>query len=479
MHYHLMGVGGIGVSGLALMLNAFGHRVSGCDQSPNDLTKRLEGYGIEVFHEHSPLHITDEVDVLVAPTWATDAEPEVLEAKRRGIRVIRRIQLLADLMRQKRSIGVAGTHGKTSTSAMVATVFEGCGANPSAAVGGVVRALQGNAKIGAGPHFIAEIDESDPLFAAVHCDIAIITNIEDDHVAHDGDVRPNYHESVAALHAAFQRFAKSAGTVVYCADWPGLSQLLEGEGANLVSYGLHSEAMYRAENVSLEHGQPRFTLTRNGAPIQEVTLIAPGEHNVLNAVASLAVADLEGLDLKKAAAALADFPGAGRRWEVLGTLNGALLVDDYAHNPTKVSSAIAGAKTTGRRVRVVFQPHRMGRTAREWQNYADILRAADEVMILDIYTSSETPIAGIHSSLIEDRMHSLGYVAARYWSDRAALTNYLLETAVQEDVIVTMGAGDVTGLLRNLPGMVRAVAFTAASLEHSLETPAVAVRTEL
>jgi UDP-N-acetylmuramate--alanine ligase len=473
MHYHLMGVGGIGVSGLALMLNAFGHRVSGCDQSPNDLTKKLEGYGIQVFHGHSPLHITDEVDVLVAPTWATDIEPEVLEAKKRGIRVIRRIQLLADLMRQKRSIGVAGTHGKTSTSAMVATVFEGCGANPSAAVGGVVRALQGNAKIGAGPHFIAEIDESDPLFAEVHCDIAIITNIEDDHVAHDGDVRPNYHESVAALHAAFQRFAKSAGTVVYCADWPGLSQLLEG--ANLVSYGLHSEAMYRAENVNLEAGQPRFTLTRNGLPIQEVTLIAPGEHNVLNAVASLAVADLEGLDLRKAAAALADFPGAGRRWEVLGTLNGALLVDDYAHNPTKVSSAIAGAKTTGRRVRVVFQPHRMGRTAREWQNYADILRAADEVMILDIYTSSETPIAGIHSSLIEHRMHSLGYVAARYWSDRAALTAYLLETAVQDDVIVTMGAGDVTDLLRNLPGMIRATAFKIPPPEM----PVVTVRLDL
>jgi UDP-N-acetylmuramate--alanine ligase len=451
MHYHLMGIGGIGVSGLALMLAAGGHRVSGCDQHLSALTRQLEARGIQIFDGHSDAHITPDVDVLVIPTWVRDGEPEVLCARRLGKRVIRRIELLGDLMRQKRSIGVAGTHGKTSTSAMVATVFAGCGTDPSAAVGGVVRALGGNARVGAGAHFIAEIDESDPLFANVHCDIAIITNIEDDHVAHDGDTRPNYHRSVEALHEAFQTFARGAGTVVYCADWPGLGGMLGH--ANLVSYGLHSSAQYRAIKVNLERGTPQFTLTRDGLPLVDVTMIAPGEHNVLNAVAALAVADLEGLDMELAARALSDFPGAGRRWEVLGHLNGALLVDDYAHNPTKVSSAIAGAKTTGRRVRVVFQPHRMGRTAREWQNYADILRAADEVMILDIYTSSEPPIPGIHSSLIEARMQELGYANARYWHDRTALGEYISETASVTDVIVTMGAGDVTRILRELPGV--------------------------
>ncbi len=451
MHYHLMGIGGIGVSGLALMLAAGGHRVSGCDQHLSALTRQLEAAGMQIFDGHSDAHITPDVDVLVIPTWVRDDEPEVLCARRLGKRVIRRIELLAELMRQKRSLGVAGTHGKTSTSAMVATVFAGCGADPSAAVGGVVRALGGNARVGAGKHFIAEIDESDPLFADIHCDIAIVTNIEDDHVAHDGDTRPNYHRSVEALHGAFKTFARGAGTVVYCADWPGLKDMLGH--ANLVSYGLHSSAQYRAIKVNLEHGTPQFTLTRDGLPLVDVRMIAPGEHNVLNAVAALAVADLEGLDMNLAAKALSDFPGAGRRWEVLGHLNGALLVDDYAHNPTKVSSAIAGAKTTGRRVRVVFQPHRMGRTAREWQNYADILRAADEVMILDIYSSSETPIPGIHSSLIETRMQELGYANARYWHDRAALGEYISETASAADVIVTMGAGDVTRILRELPGV--------------------------
>ncbi|NJK44926.1 MAG: UDP-N-acetylmuramate--L-alanine ligase [Pleurocapsa sp. SU_196_0] len=447
-----MGVGGIGVSGLALILKASGHQVSGCDQTLNELTRKLETHGVRVFHGHSADHITPDVDVLVAPTWARDTESEVVTAKAQGKRVIRRIELLGDLMREKRGIGVAGTHGKTSTSAMVATVFEGCGADPSAQIGGVVRALNGNAKVGRGKHFIAEIDESDPLFALIPCDIAIVTNIEDDHVSHDSsDHRPNYHRSVEALHEAFQTFAKSAGTVVYCADWTGLDAMLEG--ANLVSYGLHSPAKYRAESVDLIGGKPRFTLTRDGQALVDVTLVVPGEHNVLNAVAALAVADLEGLDLIKAAKALEDFPGAGRRWEVVGQLNGALLIDDYAHNPTKVSSAIAGAKTTGRRVRVVFQPHRVGRTAREWQNYADILRSADEVMILDIYTSSETPIEGIHATLIETRMHELGYQPARYWQDRAALSAYILETASASDVIVTMGAGDVTRILRELPGV--------------------------
>ena len=451
-HYHLMGIGGISVSALAAMLHSAGHTVSGCDQQLTTRTQQLEQLGIRVQQGHSPAHLTG-VDVLVASTGIQAREPELLEALNKGLPVMRRIELLAELMRAKKSIGVAGTHGKTSTSAMIATVFEACGTDPSAAVGGEVRAIGGTAKVGAGAHFIAEIDESDPLFARIHCDIAVITNIEDDHVAHDGDTRPNYHASLEALHGAFQTFARQAKVVVYCADWPGLAGMLDG--AKLVSYGLHANATYRAENVNLSGGTPRFTLTKDGLALTEVTLIAPGEHNVLNAVAALAVADLEGLDISAAAAALKDFGGAGRRWEVLGYYNGALLVDDYAHNPTKVRSAIAGAKTTGRRVRVIFQPHRVGRTAREWQNYAEVLRAADEVMILDIYASSESQIDGVHSRLIEARMQELGFAAARYWGDRAALREYLLSSATTSDLIVTMGAGDVTKLLRDLPGLTR------------------------
>jgi UDP-N-acetylmuramate--alanine ligase len=456
MHYHLMGIGGIGMSGLALMLQHAGHRVSGCDGVLSDLTRKLEGRGIRVLKGHDTDHLQDEVEVLVVSTGIPHQEPEVLEARARNLRVIRRIEVLGDLMQAKRGIAVAGTHGKTSTTAMVATVFEGCGVDPSAAVGGEVKALGGNAKVGTGPHFIAEIDESDPLFAQVASQIAIITNIEDDHVAHnETDVRNNYHSSLEALHGAFREFASRAGCVVYCADWPGLEDFLEGALERAVSYGIKN-GVYRASNLSLEGGTPKFTLTKNGAPLVNVTLMVPGEHNALNAVAALAVAHLEGLDLELAARALATFGGAGRRWEVLGQYNEALLVDDYAHNPTKVGAAIAGAKTTGKRVRVVFQPHRVVRTARDWPRYAEVLQSADEVLMLDIYTAGETPIEGVHSSLIAQKMLDAGYQNVKYYPNRADLEREIRTTAKSGEVIVTMGAGDVTRILRELLQEVKA-----------------------
>jgi UDP-N-acetylmuramate--alanine ligase len=338
MHYHLMDIGGIGMSGLALILQAHGHRVSGCDKNVFPKILELRQHGMDVAHKHSPDHIVAGLDALVLSTGVDMDEPEVIKAKQHGVRVMRRIELLGDLMRQKRGIAIAGTHGKTSTSAMVASVFAGCGTDPTAAVGGEVAAIGGNAKVGTGQHFIAEIDESDPLFAGIDSEIAIITNIEDDHVAlSEDDVRNNYHASVADLHEAFYQFASRAKRVVYCADWQGLAQLVPLEKA--IGYGIEN-GEYRAQNLELNNGQPTFTFAHNGQALVQVHLRVPGKHNVQNAVAALAVADLEGLDLQAAATALATFAGAGRRWEVLGEYNNALLVDDYAHNPTKVAAAI-------------------------------------------------------------------------------------------------------------------------------------------
>ncbi len=450
MHYHLMDVGGIGMSGLALILQSFGHRVSGCDKNVFDKTRELEAHGIAVAHGHDVSHVTVDVDALVLSTGIRADEPEVVFAQAAGKTVMRRIELLADLMRQKQGVSVAGTHGKTSTSAMVATVFQGCDADPTAAVGGEVAAIGGNAKVGLGKHFIAEIDESDPLFANVTSDIAIITNIEDDHVALDeDDVRNNYHASVEDLHNAFRVFALNAKKVVYCADWHSLEQILAGCLENAVSYGIERGA-YRAENLSLEGGQPTFTLTLHGQKLVDVRLIVPGAHNVLNAVASLAVAHLEGLDLVKAAAALADFPGAGRRWEILGAFQEALLVDDYAHNPTKVNAAIRGALSYGQRVRVIFQPHRVIRTARDWERYVEVLQQAHEVLLLDIYTAGEKAIAGVNSQRILEKMQSQGFQNVHYYPSLAAVKNHVLKTAQSGELIVSMGAGDVTKVLREV-----------------------------
>jgi UDP-N-acetylmuramate--alanine ligase len=448
MHHHLMDIGGIGMSGLALILQAHGHRVSGCDKNIFPKILELRQHGMEVAHGHSPDHITPDVDALVLSTGVDIAEPEVLEAQRRGVRVMRRIELLGELMRQKRGIAIAGTHGKTSTSAMVASVFAGCGTDPTAAVGGEVAAIGGNAKVGSGAHFIAEIDESDPLFAGIDSAIAVITNIEDDHVAlSKDDVRNNYHASVADLHKAFFQFASRAGHVVYCADWQGLGQVVSLEKA--VGYGIeHGE--YRAQNLELNDGQPSFTFAHNGQPLVQVRLRVPGKHNVLNAVAALVVAHLEGLDLHTAATALAEFAGAGRRWEVLGEYRNALLVDDYAHNPTKVQAAILGALTYNKKVRVIFQPHRMVRTAREWERYASVLQHAHEVLMLDIYSAGEAPIEGISSQKILERMNQDGYHNAWYFPSLESVKHHVLETAQAGDLIVTMGAGDVTKVLRGI-----------------------------
>jgi UDP-N-acetylmuramate--alanine ligase len=448
MHHHLMDIGGIGMSGLALILQAYGHRVSGCDKNIFPKILELRQHGMEVAHGHSPDHITPDVDALVLSTGVDMDEPEVLEAKRRGVRVMRRIELLGDLMRQKRGIAIAGTHGKTSTSAMVASVFTRCDTDPTAAVGGEVAALGGNAKVGTGVHFIAEIDESDPLFAGIHSEIAVITNIEDDHVAlSEDDVRNNYHASVADLHQAFGWFASHAKRVVYCADWRGLDEVVSLDKA--VGYGIeHGE--YRAQNLDLNNGQPTFVFAHAEQPLVQVRLRVPGKHNVLNAVAALAVAHLEGLDLHIAATALAEFAGAGRRWEVLGEYHNALLVDDYAHNPTKVEAAILGALTYNKKVRVIFQPHRMVRTAREWERYATVLQHAHEVLMLDIYSAGEDAIEGISSHLILERMTQNGYPNAQYFSSLESVKNHILKTAQAGDLIVTMGAGDVTTILRGI-----------------------------
>lgn len=449
MHYHLMDIGGIGMSGLALILQAFGHRVSGCDKNVFDKTRELSAAGIPVAHGHDVAHLVG-VDALVLSTGIRADEPEVLLARAQGQTVMRRIELLADLMRQKRGVAVAGTHGKTSTSAMVASVFEGCGADPTAAVGGEVAAIGGNAKVGTGAHFIAEIDESDPLFAKVVSDIAIITNIEDDHVALDeDDVRNNYHASVEDLHLAFRAFAQNAKRVVYCADWDSLEQILQDCLDNAVSYGI-KRGDYRATNLHLEGGQPKFTLSLHGENLVDVQLLVPGEHNVLNAVATLAVAHLEGLDLHRAAAALAEFRGAGRRWEILGQFQDALLVDDYAHNPTKVSAAIHGALSYGKHLRVIFQPHRVIRTARDWEKYVTVLQNAHEVLLLDIYSAGESPIEGVDSSRILEKMKYDGFTNVHYHPSLQSAKQHIIATAKSGDLIVSMGAGDVTRVLREI-----------------------------
>ncbi|MBB6098002.1 UDP-N-acetylmuramate--alanine ligase [Deinobacterium chartae] len=442
MHFHMMAICGIGVSGLARLLHARGHQVSGCDAHVTGPAEELRALGIEVLEGHSPSHVHRGVDALVISTAIPDDHPEVLEAKARGLKVSRRIEVLGELLRERVSVGVAGTHGKTTTSSMIAAALLGAGLDPAALIGGIVPELNdSNARVGQGP-LVAEVDESDPLFAHLAPSIAVITNAEDDHVALPGETRQNYHASLEALMDAFRAYARGAGSVVYCADWPGLEALTAG-ARERVSYGTCETADYRAVNI--EHGAlgVAFDALRGQQVLGRVLLSIPGEHNVLNALAAVAVADRLGADFARVAEALSRFKGAGRRWQHIGSLGGALVIDDYAHHPTEVAATLSAARRSGRRVRVVFQPHRYLRTAQVWPRFAEELRLADEVILLDVYGAGEAPIAGVHSERIRERMHELGFEAVSYAPTQQDAITRLLSSLGDTDLIITMGAGDV------------------------------------
>ena len=446
-----MGAGGIGMSAFARLLSAQGHRVSGCDEHVTDLTARLSQEGIPVAPEHSAAHVTDEpfgrIDVLVASEAVPKDHPELVAARAAGVEIRPRMALLDELLRAGTSIGVIGTHGKTTTTSMIAVALAGADLDPSAFVGGIVPEFGSNARTGSGP-FVAEVDESDKGFAALAAGTAVFTNAEDDHV---GGNQATYWETVEEQHAAFARFVAQSGRVLLCADWPGLDELCV-DARERLTYGQAEGADYRAVNLRPDADGTTFTVLRRGEPLAEARVALPGLHNVLNALAELAVVDLHGGNVAQAAAALAEFRGPGRRWQRIGELNGALVIDDYAHNATKVAAAVQAARQTGRRVRVVFQPHRYLRTQQSWPRLADALMDADEVLLLDIAAASETPIPGIHATLISDRMSAGGHAGVHYLPDRTEVLRVLRETAGPGDLIVTMGAGDVWKLSRELVG---------------------------
>lgn len=452
---HFVGVGGVSMQALALWCVHEGFQVSGCDNGEFD-PSRLIAAGIDVQHGHDPAHAVGH-DIVVHSMAVAADHPELLAARAAGSRVLRRIELLGELFARRKAIAVTGTHGKSSTTGMLASMLLELDNGSSVQLGATHPLLNGSYRYGDGDWLAAEVDESDPGFAQLRSEVAIITNLDDDHVAGDHDERRNYYGSYAELKEAAKTFASAANRLVYCHDWEGLHEIAAAHPQK-TSYGFAEDADYRMSDLELTASGSSFTLTAEGMGQLQVDLLVPGKHNAYNAAGALAALHQAGFNPHAALAALARFRGVGRRWQVWGEREGALIVDDYAHHPTEVRATLEAARGTGRRVRAVLQPHRFIRTARQWPALAAAASSADEVLVLEIYAAGERPIENVSSELIVRRLHEKG-VSARS-ADLASATEYLSSSLAPGDLVITLGAGDVWRVAEALAGNQQAHAVT-------------------
>ncbi len=442
---HFVGIGGIGMSGIAELLANQGYDVSGSDSKASDVTQRLqESFGVTVYEGHAEGNVGD-ADVVVISSAVRPNNPEIEEAGRRGIPVIPRAEMLAELMRMRFSIAIAGAHGKTTTTSMIAFVLDRGGLDPDAVIGGRLRAFGSNARLGRGEYMVAEADESDRSFLMLWPSIAVITNIDREHMENYG--------SFAELQQAFADFANKVpfyGAVVACADDANVTAVLPRVKRRLVTYGLDSpSANFAGLDVELGafggrcvvHHRRTNTTERLGA----IDVSLPGRHNLQNAVAAVAVATHVGLPFAEIAGALKAFEAPERRFERHGEADGVLVVDDYAHHPTEIAAVLVAARTSlGRRLIVVFQPHRYTRTQQLMDEFGRALAHADEVVLTDIYPASEDPIPGVTVDALADAIHrvvpALPVRIARRIDD---VLPALLNVAKAGDAVITLGAGSV------------------------------------
>jgi UDP-N-acetylmuramate--alanine ligase len=443
---HLVGVGGAGMSGLARLLLAGGHRVTGSDRSESATLEALRALGAEVWAGHDGTRM-GRPDLVVASTAIRPTNPELVAARILDIPVLGRAQLLALLMAGRVGIAVAGTHGKTTTTGMVVAILEAAGLDPSFAVGGDFKASGVNAGAGHGPHFVAEADESDGSFLELAPTVAVVTNVEADHLDHWGDL--------ASVQAAFRAFVgrlPADGTVVLCADDPGAQDLAGAAPCRVVTYGLTDAAEVRGSGLALGPWDARFLATAGGERLGEVGLAVPGRHNVVNALGAIAAALAAGAPFEAAQAGLRGFTGAARRFHLRAEVAGVTVVDDYAHNPPKVAATLAAARLgPWKRVVAVFQPHLYSRTRLFADEFGRALAAADLVVVTDVYAAREDPEPGVDGALVAGAARrARPDLECVYEPDRAALAGRVAALAQPGDLVLTLGAGDITTLADEL-----------------------------
>jgi len=441
-HFHLMGVGGVGMCGIAEVLLAQGQTVSGCDIADNERTRRLAGLGARIHRGHEQGHL-EGVHALIVTAAVSKENPELRAATEKGLPVVRRAEMLAELMRLKRGVAVAGTHGKTTTTAIIGHLLTAAGQDPTVIVGGRAHFLGAHARVGAAPLLVCEADEYDRSFLELAPHLAVITNLEPEHL--------DCYGSVEELRSAFATFANRAsvyGAVIVCADDPGAWSLRDGLRRKVVGYGSSEEAEMRLEITASEPSGTRFTVFRENRRLGEVSLPLPGKFNALNALAAITAGLELGLDFDTLAAACAGFSGVARRFDVRGDRDGVTVVDDYAHHPTELRALLEATRQAmpGRRVVAVFQPHLYSRTRDFARDFASALLGAEVAIVLPIYPAREEPIEGVSSQLVVEEAERLGHPRVLAGPPIGEAMQQLEELLEPGDVLLTVGAGNVDDL---------------------------------
>ena len=444
---HFIGIGGSGMSGIAEVLVNLGFSVTGSDLAKSNVTERLQNAGAKVYQGHQKENLND-ADVVVVSSAVNEANPEVIEARTRNIPVVPRALMLAELMRFRQGIAVAGTHGKTTTTSLIASILAEAGMDPTYVIGGKLESANANAKLGTGEYIVAEADESDASFLHLTPVMAVVTNIDADHM-------DTYEHSFEKLKSAFVEFLQQLpfwGMAVVCIDDANIREILPRVTKPVMTYGLSKEARVRAKNVVADNGQMHFTVQRiNGVTTEfDVTLNLPGQHYVLNALAAIAIASELNVPDAAIAKALKEFKGVGRRFERYGEVAAKTggtftLIDDYGHHPVEMQAVIAAARGAfpGRRLVLAFQPHRYTRTRDCFEDFVRVLSSADAVLLTEVYPAGEAAIVAADGRALVRAVRVAGKVEPLFLETTNELPQAILNTAKNGDVVIVMGAGSI------------------------------------
>jgi len=436
---HFVGIGGIGMSGIAEVLLNLGYLVTGSDLHESEATKRLRALGAQVFVGHQEENLAVDPSVVVISTAVKYSNPEVLEARRRQIPVIPRAEMLAELMRMKYGVAVAGSHGKTTTTSIIAAVLSSAGLDPTMVIGGRVHMLGSNAKMGQGEILVAEADESDGSFLFLSPTIAVVTNIDREHM--------DYHQTIERLHESFLAFINKVpfyGLAVLCLDDVAVRALIPKVKKRWTTYGLSSEADCSARDLCMDATGVEFSVLHRGKALGKLRLRLPGRHSATNALAAIAIAQELEIPFARVTEALSAFTGIHRRFEIKGEPHGILVIDDYGHHPAEIRATIGAIRDSWKRpLTVIFQPHRYSRTHDLFDEFLTAFEGADRLILTEIYPAGEDAIPGVNSETLYQAIKRKGHMEVEFVADKSQIPKMLAEKLNPGDIALTLGAGDI------------------------------------